>query len=41
MSEKILLIVGAGSGISLNTARKFGTEGFKVALISRSMSLQK
>ncbi|WHY66817.1 SDR family NAD(P)-dependent oxidoreductase [Neobacillus sp. SuZ13] len=42
MSEKILLIVGAGSGISLNTARKFGKEGFKVALISRSMkSLQK
>lgn len=23
MSEKILLIVGAGPGISLNTARKF------------------
>lgn len=42
MSEKILLIVGAGPGISLNTARKFGKEGFKVALISRTMeSLQK
>ncbi|PLT29736.1 SDR family oxidoreductase [Peribacillus deserti] len=42
MSEKILLIVGAGPGISLNTARKFGKEGFKVALISRSLtSLQK
>lgn len=42
MSEKILLIVGAGPGISLNTARKFGKEGFKVALISRSMeALQK
>ncbi|GAA3332916.1 hypothetical protein GCM10020331_094890 [Ectobacillus funiculus] len=42
MSEKILLIVGAGPGISLNTARKFGKEGFKVSLISRSMeSLQK
>jgi short-subunit dehydrogenase len=42
MSEKIMLIVGAGPGISLNTARKFGTEGFKIALISRSMeSLQK
>jgi short-subunit dehydrogenase len=42
MSEKILLIVGAGPGISLNTARKFGKEGFKVALISRSKeSLQK
>jgi short-subunit dehydrogenase len=42
MTEKILLIVGAGPGISLNTARKFGKEGFNVALISRSMeSLQK
>jgi len=42
MSEKILLIVGAGPGISLNTARKFGKEGFKVAMISRRMeSLQK
>ena len=42
MSEKILLIVGTGPGISLHTARKFGKEGFKVALISRSMeSLQK
>lgn len=42
MSEKILLIVGAGPGISLNTARKFGKEGFKVAMISRNMeSLQK
>lgn len=42
MSDKILLIVGAGPGISLNTARRFGKEGFKVALISRSMeSLQR
>lgn len=42
MSEKTLLIVGAGPGISLHTARKFGKEGFKVALISRSIdSLQK
>ncbi|MBT2686591.1 SDR family NAD(P)-dependent oxidoreductase [Bacillus sp. ISL-47] len=42
MSEKILLIVGAGPGISLNTAKKFGKEGFKVALISRSKdSLEK
>lgn len=42
MSEKLLLIVGAGPGVSLNTAKKFGREGFKVALISRSMeSLQK
>ncbi|MCM3693616.1 SDR family NAD(P)-dependent oxidoreductase [Neobacillus niacini] len=42
MAEKILLIVGTGPGISLNTARKFGIEGFTVALISRNMeSLQK
>ncbi|MDR4947675.1 SDR family NAD(P)-dependent oxidoreductase [Neobacillus cucumis] len=42
MSEKILLIVGTGPGISLNTARIFGKEGFNVALISRSMeSLKK
>lgn len=42
MSEKLLLIVGSGPGISLNTARKFGKEGFKVAMISRSMdSLQR
>jgi short-subunit dehydrogenase len=42
LSDRILLIVGAGQGISLNTARKFGKEGFKVALISRSMeSLKK
>lgn len=37
MSDKLLLIVGAGPGISLNTAKKFGKEGFKVALISRSL----
>ncbi|WP_335376071.1 SDR family NAD(P)-dependent oxidoreductase [Bacillus sp. JJ1122] len=42
MSEKLLLIVGAGPGISLNTARKFGKEGFTIAMISRNMdSLQK
>lgn len=39
MSDKILLIVGAGPGISLNTARNFRKEGFKVALISRSMEI--
>ena len=42
MAEKILSIVGAGPGISLSTAKKFGSNGFKVALISRSKeSLQK
>jgi short-subunit dehydrogenase len=37
LSDKLLLIVGAGPGISSNTAKKFGKEGFKVALISRSL----
>ncbi|WML43424.1 SDR family NAD(P)-dependent oxidoreductase [Neobacillus sp. PS3-40] len=37
MSEKLMLIVGAGPGISLSTARKFGREGFKVALIARRL----
>lgn len=42
MTEKVLLIVGAGPGISLRTAKKFGSNGFKVGLISRSKdSLQK
>ncbi|MED1203534.1 SDR family oxidoreductase [Heyndrickxia acidicola] len=37
MSGKVMVIVGAGPGISLSTARKFGREGFKVALIARSL----
>lgn len=37
MSEKVLLVVGAGPGISLSTARKFGNKGFKVALIARRL----
>jgi short-subunit dehydrogenase len=37
MSEKVLLIVGGGPGISLSTARKFGNSGFKVALIARRL----
>ena len=42
MKEKVLLIVGAGPGISLSTAKKFGKEGFKVALVSRRIdALQK
>lgn len=35
MKEKVLLIVGAGPGISLSTAKRFGKEGFKIALVSR------
>jgi short-subunit dehydrogenase len=41
MSEKILLIVGAGPGISLSTAKKFGRAGFKVALIARRLEALK
>lgn len=37
MAEKVMLIVGTGPGISLSTARKFGCEGFKVALIARNL----
>jgi short-subunit dehydrogenase len=41
MSKKVLLIVGAGPGIGLSTARTFGNKGFKVALIARRLqSLQ-
>lgn len=42
MKENVLLIVGAGPGISLSTAKKFGKEGFKIALVSRRIdALQK
>jgi short-subunit dehydrogenase len=34
--EKSILIVGAGSGLSLAVARMFGKHGFKVGLISRN-----
>lgn len=35
MGHKLLVIAGAGPGISLATARRFGAEGFAVALIGR------
>ncbi len=35
MAGKLLIIAGAGPGISLATARRFGTEGYAVALIGR------
>lgn len=35
MTHKLLAIAGAGPGISLATARRFGAEGFAVALIGR------
>lgn len=34
--KKSILIIGAGAGLSQGIAEKFGTEGFKVALISRT-----
>lgn len=36
--KKSILIIGAGTGLSLATARKFGKQGYKVGLISRSKS---
>ena len=36
MSGGFLIIVGAGPGISLAMARRFGIEGFSIALLARS-----
>lgn len=36
MSQPILAIVGAGSGVSAAVARKFGANGFRVALVARN-----
>lgn len=36
MTAKTLLIVGAGPGLGYSVAKRFGREGFRVALISRS-----
>ena len=33
--NKVIVIIGAGNGISKAVAEKFGTEGFSVVLISR------
>ncbi|WP_433750394.1 SDR family NAD(P)-dependent oxidoreductase [Falsibacillus pallidus] len=35
MTNKVMLIIGAGPGVSLNAAKKFGKEGFQIALIAR------
>ena len=35
---KLIVIIGAGPGISRGVARKFGNEGFKIALLARSES---
>lgn len=36
--DKSIIIIGAGTGLSLATARKFGKQGYKVGLISRNKS---
>ena len=36
MSNPVLLVVGAGPGIGASVARRFGREGYDVALVSRS-----
>lgn len=36
MEKKTMVVIGAGKGISLATARKFGQLGFQVALVSRN-----
>jgi short-subunit dehydrogenase len=35
---KLIVIIGAGPGISQGVARKFGNKGFKIALLARSES---
>ena len=36
--KKLITIIGAGKGISQSIAKKFGNEGFKIALIARNES---
>lgn len=36
MDNKVLVVVGAGPGVGASVARKFGREGYDVALIARS-----
>ncbi|QJD86036.1 SDR family NAD(P)-dependent oxidoreductase [Cohnella herbarum] len=38
MSKQLLVIVGAGPGVSAAVARKFGSEGFRIALIARNQA---
>ncbi|MCC5801710.1 SDR family NAD(P)-dependent oxidoreductase [Rossellomorea vietnamensis] len=38
MMNKTIVIIGAGKGISYETAKNFGLKGYKVALISRTLS---
>ncbi|WP_406686475.1 SDR family NAD(P)-dependent oxidoreductase, partial [Rossellomorea vietnamensis] len=36
--NKTIIIIGAGKGISYEAARHFGMKGYKVALISRTLT---
>ncbi|GMK37298.1 oxidoreductase [Paenibacillus sp. CCS19] len=36
MSQQVLVIVGAGPGVSSAVARKFGSNGFRVVLVARN-----
>ncbi|MEC0091005.1 SDR family NAD(P)-dependent oxidoreductase [Paenibacillus macquariensis] len=36
MSKPLLVIVGAGNGVSAGVARKFGANGFRVVLVARN-----
>lgn len=38
MSKPVLAIVGAGPGVSAAVARKFGANGFRVALVARNQA---
>ncbi|OAB44420.1 SDR family NAD(P)-dependent oxidoreductase [Paenibacillus glacialis] len=38
MSKPLLVIVGAGSGVSAGVARKFGANGFRVVLVARNQA---
>lgn len=35
MDKELCVVIGAGSGVSLGVARRFGKEGFRIALIAR------
>ncbi|KIL51355.1 hypothetical protein KP77_08670 [Jeotgalibacillus alimentarius] len=38
MASKVICIIGAGPGIGMSAAKKFGQQGFSVALVSRNES---
>ncbi len=35
MADKVMVIIGAGPGIGLSTAKRFGKEGYTIALLAR------